>query len=52
MILPGLFVDAADLFYLRAAAVEWLRDNPSSKNAPKVREALLNTQEEQDAGTT
>ena len=31
------------LFYLRAAAAEWLRSNDDSPNAPNVSRALIDT---------
>lgn len=34
-----------DLFYLRAAAAEWLKANHDSLNSADVRRALMNTQE-------
>ncbi len=40
-------IDHIHLFYLRMAALEWLKANPEHGSAPQVREALLATQEPQ-----
>lgn len=38
-----MFVKLTTLFQLRCAAADWLQDHPNNPNAPSVREALIET---------
>ncbi len=44
--MPNEIIESNALFYLRQAAIEWLHEHRDSPNAPSVRQAVKDTQEQ------